>query len=180
MLNLIAALVLALTSPSISGFTASAAAPDSTVTLGTQVYAQGMIPGDTVRYDYYSAGVIKKTRRFPTLTDKTTLPAPTYGATTEYKVCHQIERGGRAGTKYPAAPVCWTWTFTRTAPVPVIDSVKQIVLRPSSTPEIASGAARQICAFGVTQSGRRVKMANSWNNPVCEEEYQRWLAEKSA
>lgn len=164
----------------ILSFAASlSGAPDSTVTLGTQLYATGLTTGDTVRYDYYAGTVLKLTKRSVVTDNKGgILAAPAYGATVLYKGCAQIERGGRASaTKVPSSPLCWTWSYTRPLPALTADSVKQIVLRPSVA-EVPTLATLQYCAFGIMKSGRRVKLQNSWNRPECEPPYQAWLAER--
>lgn len=164
---------------SILNFTASlAGAPDSAVSAGTQVFVQGFIPGDTVRYEFYSKGVLTLTKRTVAASFKTTLPAPAYGATIEYKGCAQIERGGRTSTfKVPATPMCWTWNYTRPMPALVMDSLKQIVLRPPELTLDAAGATYQFCAFGLTKAGRKVKLKNAWNRAECAAPFQAWLAE---
>lgn len=161
---------------SVLSFAASlTGAPDSTVTLGTQVFVQGLVPSDTVRYEYYAAGVLKFTKRSPQLTNKVTVAAPAYGATTEYKGCAQVERANRT-FKVPAVPLCWTWSYTRPLPPLAMDSLKQIVMRPPQV-SLLTGASHQFCAFGLTKAGRKVKLENAWNRPECEPAFQAWLSE---
>lgn len=166
------ALVAAVSVQLPTGFTASVAAgPDSSVTVGTQVFATGVIPGDTVLYTFLANGVTKVTKRTPALSYKTTVAAPAYGGTMEYKGCVQFERGGRTASKVPEKPLCWTWSYLRPLPPLVVDSLKQIVLVPPVA-EIVPLASVQTCAFGILKSGLRVKLQNSWNRPECEEPYQ--------
>jgi hypothetical protein len=166
-----------------TGIGSTVSAPDSTVTVGTQLYIQGaLLAGfDSVRFDFYSNDSVKVTKRTPLLAFRTTLPAPAYGKSATYKGCAQVERGGRtSGVKLPAAPICWTWSYTRDIPTLAADSVVRLVLKPPVVNFSAAGESRFFCAFGVTVSGRRVKMANSWNRPECEAAYQSWLAEAPA
>jgi hypothetical protein len=168
---------------------------DSTLTLGTKVFASGLLTTDTVRYDYYAGTKLLRTKRLTRLVDS--LPAqaaPAYGATLVYQGCIQIERGGRTGLKFPAAPACWTQSFTRTAPTPVIDSVVplvKIVLMPPTvslyTPKVTLDptkltdtlSQKYLCAFGIEPDGTKVKLKNSWNRPECEATYQSWRASVS-
>jgi hypothetical protein len=80
----------------------------------------------------------------------------------------------------------------RTPPVATgTDSVAQVVLRaiplvPGGPFALRVNAAPtdsqrvQYCAFAVLKDGRKVKMRNSWNSPVCEEAYQSWLVERTS
>jgi hypothetical protein len=154
------------------GFTASVTAgPDSLVTVGTQVFASGIIPGDTVLYTFLANGVNKATKRTTALSYKTTVSAPAYGGTIEYKGCVQFERGGRTAVKTPAIPLCWTWNYLRPMPPIVVDSLKQIVLAPPVA-SLDPLVSLQMCTFGVMKSGLRVKLPPSWNRPECDAAYQ--------
>lgn len=161
--------------------------PDSTVWLATKVYARNLVAGDTTVFTYFRNDTLLVTRRWTRSWDSLQTRAPGYGLTATYKGCAQLERGGRTGSKYPGAPLCWTWPYSRPAlpvPPPVLDSLVRIVLRMKPLvlggPYVRSGTANdlnraQACAFGGMASGRRVKLANSWNNRTCELLYQAWV-----
>src|SRR4051794_14002759 len=78
--------------PAVTGFAATISAPDSTVTLGTQIFITGaLVAGwDTVRFDYYRNDTLQTTKRVTTLSNKVTAPAPAYGVTATYKGCAQV------------------------------------------------------------------------------------------
>lgn len=116
-------------------------APDSTVTLKTQVWARNLAAGDTLRFTYARNDSIQVTHRSRAGTDQAQVGAPAYGQTASYRGCVQLERGGRSsGRVIPSQPLCWSqpWVYTRPAlptPPPVIDSVKQlaaILVKPDS------------------------------------------------
>lgn len=175
----------------------SFAAPDSTLTLGTRIHARLLQPGDSFRFSYFRNDSSLKVRRWARSWDSLTAVAtPPYGGTAVYKGCGQVLRwvdsaGTRVARLHPTPAKCWTWTFKRgpaPTPDPVIDSVVRIAtrviplvpggpwaLRPGQRTATDSNRA-WICAFAVLKSGRRVKVANSINNPVCETAYQAWLA----
>lgn len=71
----------------------------------------------------------------------------------------------------------WEYDPPRVNPDSVV--ISRTVLRPKILAAV-TGATQQVCAFAVLSDGRRVKMKNSWNNPYCETEYQKWLGEKDS
>lgn len=177
-------------------------AVDSTVTLGTQVYARNLQAADTIVFRYFRNDSLLTARRRTVPTDNFAAGAPGYGQTASYNGTAQVERGGRTGSKFPAVPLAWAGgplSYTRgPAPDPVIDSVVRITLRVVPRLDtiaklgVVAAATRGlpyeptdtnqavVCAFGTTRSGLRVKLKNSWNRPTCERAYQAWLAELPA
>lgn len=154
---------------------------DTTVKLKTKVYVSNWVQAtDTLRYDFYRNDTLMVTRRSVNTIDSAFVFAPIVGRTSIYRGCAQVERGGRdSGVKSGLA--CWSWTFTRQVPAPAIDSVKQIVLRTVPADGRAEiGTNIRVCAFGITVSGRKVKLKNSWNVPECQTAYVVWLNEETA
>ncbi|MGH7510776.1 MAG: hypothetical protein ACREMZ_15075 [Gemmatimonadales bacterium] len=163
-----------------------AAAPDSTVRLGTRIVSRDFARGDTVFYRYFRGDTLLLSRRRVQLADTSQAPAPPYGQAATYKGCAVIERGGRAsGTK--SGSMCWTWAYTRPPLPPTLDSVIRIV-RLVLLPPNGEVAARvpgipvlpenqlQLCPFAVLSDGRKVKLRNAWNVPGCDAAYKIWLA----
>lgn len=170
----------------------TAVAADSLLTLKTRVYLHAgtwSAATDTLRFEWYRNDTLLVTHRSVFTLDSTQVDAPPAGQGATYRGCAQVERGGRTGA-IKSTLTCWTWTFTRGFPLPVIDSVTRVVLRsvplPATAVALADGQTVagdsnrvQVCAFGVMASGRRVKLKNSWNSSPCELAYQSWLAERN-
>lgn len=161
--------------PTIIGFGATVIGVDSTVKVGNRVVVSGLIAGDTIVNTYYSNDTLKATRRKVGTSDSTYLPAPAYSKSNTYKGCIQIILVG--GSKFPSAPMCWTWVYTRNRPMLTVDSVARITLR-FEKPIVGPDETSQVCAFGEMLDGHKVKLANTWNNSLCETMYQSWLAEQ--
>ncbi len=189
---LLAVLLLACTpaaakTPSFSSDAAMSIATvtDSTFYVKTKVYIRNWVQAtDTIRFDYYRNDTLVIAHRSVFTLDSALVTAPDAGKTATYKGCSQVERKGRS-SGITSALSCWTWVFTRDFPLPIIDSVVKVSLRPMNATAVALGAASipgdsnkvQYCAFGTTKSGRKVKMQNSWNLPACEVAYQSWIRE---
>jgi hypothetical protein len=76
--------------------------------------------------------------------------------------------GGRCAAwraSHPAAPV---WVAVNETAVPECTG-------PNGRPTIA-----QFCAFALLPDGRKLKTGGSSNDPYCEEEFERWLAERAS
>ncbi len=163
-----------------------AAAPDSTVRLGTRIVSPSFALGDTVLYRYFRGDSLLLSRRRVQLSDTTRAPAPPYGQVATYRGCAVIERGGRAsGVK--SGSMCWTWAYTRPALPPALDSViriARIFLLPAAGEVEARKVGQpvsaknqlQLCPFAVLSDGRKVKLRNSWNVPGCDAAYKIWIA----
>ncbi len=159
---------------------------DSTFYVKTKTYIRNWVAAtDTLRYDYYRNDTLVTSRRTVFSLDSALVTAPDPGKTATYKGCAQVERKGRS-SGITSSTLCWTWQFTRDMPLPIIDSVIRVTIRPALGTAVALSSAAavpadsnriQYCAFGTTKSGRKVKMQNSWNIPVCEVAYQSWLRE---
>ena len=159
------------------------------VKLGTGVSLKSYVAGkDTVRFRYYRNDTLLVTRRrvaAPVVIDST--KSLLFDAA--YKGCVQIERGGRtSGIVFPPSPVCWA-PWRPALPPAEIDSAWQVVLKPPSADASATLAGVtpapvnqvQFCMFAIgLQTGRKVKMMNSWNRQECEEPFQGWLMEQGA
>lgn len=159
---------------------------DSTFYVKTKAYIRNWVPAtDTLRFDYYRNDTLLTARRSVFSLDSALVTAPDPGKTATYKGCAQVERKGRT-SGITSSLSCWTWTFTRDMPLPIIDSVIRITVRPALGKAVALSSATavpadsnriQYCAFGTTKSGKKVKMQNSWNIPACEVAYQAWIRE---
>lgn len=159
---------------------------DSTFYVKTKVYVKNWVQAtDTLRFDYYRNDTLLVAHRSVFTLDSALVTAPDAGKTATYKGCSQVERKGRS-SGITSSLSCWTWIFTRDFPLPIIDSVVKVSIRPANTTAVALASVSavpgdsnrvQYCAFGTTKSGKKVKMQNSWNIPACEVAYQSWVKE---
>lgn len=139
------ALMAALPGPRTRIITARfAVAPDSTVVAGASVTVSGTwIQGDQIRFNFWKDNTLVATQDVAALTiSGQTMPAPAYGATSEYWVCARYKRGTRLGD-----PVCsLKWAYTRPeAPLPTINGVE---ILPSSATVPSSGGSLQFSVQG--------------------------------
>lgn len=170
-------------------------APDTLLWLKSQVYVSNFKTADRIAYSFYKDNALLARHILSSKRDSLQAAGPAYDSTSVYKGCAQVWLNGDSTKATPATAPCWSWSYKRpSAPPATLDSIKRVAIRVlplvpggpwarRSTDGVLEAATdsnqARVCAFFVMLDGSKKKAINSDNIQKCDEEFQRFLAERS-